>query len=276
MTHVAFQGEPGAYSEVAVLQLLPDAVPLPSTAFRDVFDRVESGEANWGVVPIENSLTGSIKENYDLLSERSLRLVGETIVAVQHCLMALPGQHLGDIRQVLSHPQGLEQSSEFLRLLGAEPVSAYDTAGSAKLIRQEARQGVAAIASRRAAEIYRLEILAEGIQDQAHNYTRFLAIALPGKTPPFALSGRRKTSLVLGLPNKPGALHEALGVLARRGIQLTRLESRPNRKKPWEYLFYLDFEGDLLDPPIAEAIAELDRHATSLVPLGSYPQARMP
>lgn len=276
MTQVAFQGEPGAYSEVAVLQLFPDARPVPSNTFRQVFDRVEAGEVDWGVVPIENSLTGSIKENYDLLSERHLCLVGETIVAVQHCLMALPGQRLGDIREVLSHPQGLEQSSEFLRLLGAEPVSAYDTAGSAKIIRQEERQGAAAIASRRAAEIYRLEILAESVQNQADNYTRFLAIALPGKASPISQAGPRKTSLILGLPNKPGALHEALGVLARREIQLTRLESRPNRKKPWEYLFYLDFEGDLHDPRIAEAIADLDRFATSLVPLGSYPQVHMP
>ena len=276
MTPVAFQGEPGAYSEVAVLQLFPDAQPSPSPTFRDVFDRVESGEAAWGVVPIENSLTGSIKENDDLLSERSLRLVGETIVAVQHCLMALPGQRLADIREVLSHPQGLEQSSKFLRQLGAAQVPAYDTAGSAKINRQEERSGAAAIASRRAAEIYHLEILAESIQDQADNFTRFLAIARPDVPAPFPTTGPRKTSLVLGLANQPGALHEALGVLAQRGIQLTRLESRPNRKKPWEYLFYLDFEGDLGESRIAEAVADLRRMATLLIPLGSYPQARMP
>ncbi|MNK97864.1 P-protein [compost metagenome] len=276
MTHVAFQGEPGAYSEVAVLQLFPDARPLPSPTFQEVFDRVESGEAAWGVLPIENSLTGSIKENYDLLAERSVTLVGETVVPVQHCLMALPGQTLDDIREVLSHPQGLEQSSAFLGRMNVEQVPAYDTAGSAKLIRQQERRGAAAVASRRAAEIYRLEILAERIQNQADNFTRFVAIALPGKTPPFDLAAPRKSSLILGLPNVPGALHHALGVLARRDIQLTRLESRPNRKKPWEYLFYLEFEGDLQSPRIAEAMAELRQSEASIVPLGSYPQARMP
>ncbi|MNR88643.1 P-protein [compost metagenome] len=276
MTHVAFQGEPGAYSEVAVLQLFPDARSLPSATFQKVFDRVESGEAAWGVLPIENSLTGSIKENYDLLAERSVTLVGETVVPVQHCLMALPGQTLDDIREVLSHPQGLEQSSAFLGRMNVEQVPAYDTAGSAKLIRQQERRGAAAVASRRAAEIYRLEILAERIQNQADNFTRFVAIALPGKTPPFDLAAPRKSSLILGLPNVPGALYHALGVLARRDIQLTRLESRPNRKKPWEYLFYLEFEGDLQSPRIAEAMAELRQSEASIVPLGSYPQARMP
>jgi prephenate dehydratase len=276
MSTVAFQGEPGAYSEIAVLQLFPDARPLPTATFREVFDRVESGEADWGVLPIENSLTGSIKENYDLLSERSLTLVGETIVAVQHCLMALPDQHLADIREVLSHPQGLEQCSDFLRRLAAETVPAYDTAGSAKLIRQEMRLGAAAIASRRAAELYRLAILAERIQNQADNFTRFVAIAPPGKTPPFNPAAPRKSSIILSLPNEPGSLHQALGVLARRGIQLTRLESRPNRMKPWEYLFYLDFEGDLHEPRIEAAMAELAQTAASIVPLGSYPQAPMP
>ena len=276
MTHAAFQGEPGAYSEVAVLQLFPDARPWPSATFQEVFDRVESGEAAWGVLPIENSLTGSIKENYDLLAERSVTLVGETIVPVQHCLMALPGQTLDDIREVLSHPQGLEQSSTFLGRMNVEQVPAYDTAGSAKLIRQQDRRGAAAVASRRAAEIYRLEILAERIQNQADNFTRFVAIALPTKSPPFDPSAPRKSSIILGLPNVPGALYQALGVLARRDIQLTRLESRPNRKKPWEYLFYLEFEGDLQTPRIAEAMAELRQSETSIVPLGSYPQARMP
>lgn len=276
MTRVAFQGEPGAYSEVAVLQLSPAAEPVPSTSFREVFERVESGAVAWGVIPIENSLTGSIKENYDLLAERKLTLVGETIVSVRHCLMALPGQLLSDIRQVLSHPQGLEQCSAFLGELGAEQVPTYDTAGSAKMIREEARPGAAAIASRRAAERYRLEILAEGIQNHAENFTRFLAIALPGQTPPLEPTAPRKSSVILGLPNLPGALYRALGVLARREIQLTRLESRPNQKKPWEYLFYLDFEGDLQSPRIAEAMAELRHLDASLVPLGSYPQARMP
>jgi prephenate dehydratase len=276
MPRVAFQGESGAYSEVAVIQLFPDAEPWPSTSFREVFDRVQAGAADWGVIPVENSLTGSIKENDDLLAEHALTLVGETIVAVQHCVMTLPGQRLADIRTVLSHPQGLEQCRAFLSQLGAEQVPTYDTAGSAKIIRQEQRAGAAAIASRRAAEIYRLEILAEGIQDQPDNFTRFLAIALPSRPQPFERSAPRKTSLLLGLANEPGSLHQALGVLARRDIQLTRLESRPNRRKPWEYLFTLDFEGDLQDPRIQEALADLEHTATTLVPLGSYPMAPMP
>lgn len=276
MTHVAFQGEPGAYSEVAVLQLFPGARPVPSTTFREVFERVDSGEVDWGVIPLENSLTGSIKENEDFLAERGLALVGETIVPVQHCLMALPGQTLADLHEVLSHPQGLEQCSRFLQLLGVSAVAAYDTAGSAKLIRREARRGSGAIASRRAAEIYGLTVLAESIQDQAGNYTRFGAIAQPGKALPAPAGSPRKSSVILGLSNVPGTLHRALGVLARREIQLTRLESRPNRRNPWEYRFTLDFEGDLQEPHVAEAMAELRQLAVSLVLLGSYPQARMP
>lgn len=276
MTAVAFQGEPGAYSEIAVLQLFPDAQPLPLATFRQVFDRVASGEVPWGVIPIENSLTGSIKENVDLLTECGPRIVGETIVPVHHCLLALPGQRLEEIHEVLSHPQGLEQCARFLRQLGVTAVAAYDTAGSAKIVREEERGGTAAIASRRAADLYRLEILAESIQDQPENYTRFLAIAHPDSPEPPFPPGPRKTSLVLGLENRPGALHAALGILASRGIQLSRLESRPNRQRPWEYLFSIDFEGDLSEPAIAEAVQALSALATRLVILGSYPQASMP
>jgi len=276
MTPIAFQGEPGAYSEVAVLQLFPKACPMPSPTFRAVFERVRSGEASWGVIPLENSLTGSIKENDDLLAEGGLVLVGETIVPVQHCLMALPGQSLAALHEVLSHPQGLEQCGRFLQLLGVSAVAAYDTAGSAKLIRHEERRGAGAIASRRAAEIYGLTILAESIQDHADNFTRFGVIGLPDRPAPFASSAPRKSSIILGLPNVPGALHRALGLLAERGIQLTRLESRPNRRKPWEYRFTLDFEGDLNEPTVAEAMAALRQMGSSLVLLGSYPLARMP
>lgn len=274
MIQVAFQGEPGAYSEVAVLQIFPAARPVPSATFREVFERVASGTVDWGVLPIENSLTGSIKENDDLLAEGGLTLVGETDLPVRHCLMALPGQRLDQIQQVLSHPQALEQCSDFLRRLDVEAVPSYDTAGSAKRIREEGRWGAAAIASRRAAEIYQLAILAENLQNQPDNFTRFLAIARPDHTPPCDPALPRKTSLVLGLPNQPGALHKALGVLASRNLQLTRLESRPSLQKPWEYRFSIDFEGDRQEPRVQSAMAELQTQATFLVLLGTYPRAR--
>ncbi|HLZ21472.1 MAG TPA: prephenate dehydratase [Ktedonobacterales bacterium] len=265
---IAFQGERGAYGEEALVRYFGAEVePVPCAGFADVFDAVARGRVQGGLVPIENSQAGSINEVYDLLRTAGLYLTGEICLPVNHCLLCLPGQSLGDIRQVLSHPQALAQCDAYLRTLGVEITAAYDTAGSAMRIRAEEMHGVAAVASARAAALYELEILASGIQTIQDNYTRFVALSrqpvIP--TPP------ARTVLLLSTPHTPGALHAALGEFATRGINLLKLESRPSRQTPWEYVFYLDVEGAADSPPVAEALTMLAASATQVQVFGSFP-----
>lgn len=272
MTTVAFQGERGAYSEEAAGALVSGAAALPCATLREVFDAVASGRAAAGVVPVENSQAGSINETYDLLLAHALYITGECDLRVRHCLLALPGQAVGDLREVHSHPQALAQCDEFLRAHGLLAVPASDTAGSAKMIAERALSGAGAIAGRQAARIYGLEILAEGVETNPHNYTKFLSIAQV----PAPRGGAAKTSIVFTTQNVPGALHRALGVFAARAINLTKLESRPRREVPWEYVFYVDFEGHQDDPEAARALRELAAVCTFVRVLGSYPRAARP
>lgn len=270
---VAYQGEPGAFSEAAVLRLLPDADPRPYPTFDDVFDAVHTGAVGLGVVPIENSIGGSIHRNYDLLVERDLSIVGEVQVPVVHNLLALPGVRIDEVRRVLSHPQALAQCARFLRGLShVEAIATYDTAGSAKMVRDERRRDTAAIASERAGELFGLEALRTGVEDFDDNITRFLAIGHQHA----ALAAPDKTSVVFTLRNEAGALFKALSVFALRGIDLSKLESRPVPGRPWEYLFYADVAAALEDPQCARAMANLAEFAASLRTLGSYPRWREP
>ncbi len=268
----AFQGEPGAYSEEAVVRLLGEVETVPCTLLSDVFGTVAAGRADRGVVPVENSQAGSINETYDLLLAHDLVIVGELDLRVIHCLMALPGQTLENIRRVYSHPQALAQCEKYLRRLGADLIPSYDTAGSAKMIREQHLAGAAAVAGRRAAPIYELEILAEGIETNPNNYTRFLTI----DRSPAPRVGPSKTSVVFGLQNRPGTLYGALGALATRQINLTKLESRPGRERPWEYVFYVDFDGHADDAEVRDALGDLRGHTTFLRVLGSYPRTPQP
>jgi arogenate/prephenate dehydratase len=264
---IAFQGAPGAYSEAAAQRAWSGAETVPMDQFEDVFAAVASGRTSHGLLPVENSTGGSIHRNYDLLLEHDLPIVAETELQVVHHLVALPGTELSQIRRVCSHPQALAQCESFLRSLpNVEIVATYDTAGSARLIRDQSLRDTAAVASARAAEIFGLEVVRSAIQDYRDNITRFLLIARD----PQPLAPPDKTSLVFALPNAPGALFKALSVFALRDIDLTKLESRPMRGRPWEYLFYVDLAAGRSDVRCGRAIVHLAESARWVKTLGSY------
>ena len=263
---VAFQGERGAYSEMAALAALGDALePLPHRTFDEVFASVEAGASDLGLVPIENSLAGSIHRNYDLLLRHTLHIVGETQLRIEHCLIAKPGVKLADVRVVRSHPQALAQCERHLAEMGVEAEAAYDTAGS---VRDLQASDAAALASRLAAEVYGMAILREGMEDDKQNYTRFLVLGRDPANP----TGETKTSIVFALKNAPGALFRAMACFALRDIDLTKIESRPIPGSPWEYHFYLDFVGSQHHGPGQRALAHLAEMATELRVLGTYPR----
>ncbi|MBM3275672.1 MAG: prephenate dehydratase, partial [Candidatus Sericytochromatia bacterium] len=264
----AFQGERGAYSEDAVRMAFGAAAEVvPCASFAVVFDAVEREEVRAALLPIENSQVGSVLDVYDLLMARELVVIGEYLVPVDHCLLALEGQTLEDIREVMSHPQALAQCAAFVEGSGAAPRASHDTAGSARIVATERLRGVAAIASARAGEIYGLGVLARGIQTVPDNFTRFFALVKPGSDlAPASVSD--KTSVVFGLPNESGALYRALGAVSTRGLNMTKIESRPSRQTPWEYVFYLDFEGDPAESKVQRALEELRFHARFLKVLG--------
>ena len=263
---IAFQGEPGAYSEQAVFDYFGAVDTFPCESFDAVFESVVSGVCDGGLIPIENSLAGSIHQNYDLLLRHDLHITGEYLLRVRHCLIALPGVNKTEIKKVISHPQALGQCAAYLRGLGVKTESVYDTAGSVKMLRESGARNTAAIASRRAAEIYEMQILEEGIEDNAENYTRFLAVSRSSVAP----EGEAKTSIVFTLKNQPGALFKALSVFALREIDLTKIESRPQQGKPWEYLFYIDFTGAAHEEKGRKALDHLGEYALMLRVLGSY------
>jgi prephenate dehydratase len=267
---VAYQGEPGAYSEQGAIALFPNVEHRPFPSIRTVFESVEVGRARWGIVPMDNSQAGSINETYDLFLRHGLHLVGEAIVRVDHALLALPGSTIDDLREVVSHPQAIAQCEEFLSVLDVTVRAEYNTAGAAKRIAEDGLQQVAAIASRRAAELYKLDVLADRIQTYPDNYTRFGALSRD----PTALDEQDKSSLVFGVGHVAGSLYRCLGSFAERHLNLTKLESRPRPGRPWEYVFYADVEAPAQLPEMVEALAELSEHATFTRLLGTYAAAQ--
>jgi prephenate dehydratase len=237
-----------------------------------VFAAVNAGECSYGMLPVENSLAGSIHRNYDLMLRHDLHIVREYHLRVSHCLLALPGVRLEDVKSVHSHPQALAQCEANLARLGVEKVAEADTAGSARQLRQEGDLNKAVLASSRAAEVYELEILAEHMEDNQANYTRFLALSLEPLQVEEPEAGEYKTSIVFSLMNKPGALFKALSVFALRDIDLTKIESRPIPGQLWEYMFYVDFAGHANAQNCKRALDHLGELAPFLRLLGSYPR----
>ncbi|MFN2162941.1 MAG: prephenate dehydratase [Candidatus Promineifilaceae bacterium] len=268
---IAFQGEQGAYSEQAVKQHFGAEVEtLPCRSFLEIFLAVQNGRATHGMLAVENSLAGTVFPAYDLLVDHDLHVQAEVVVRVEHCLMAPPGTPLGDIERAMSHYQALDQCERTLRRMGIEPVTYYDTAGAARDLAENPQPRTAAIASALAAETYGLEILVKNLEDLDFNYTRFFVLGheVPERQDP------SKTSLILTTRHIPGALAQVLAELAERDINLTKIESRPRRNRPWHYLFYIDFEGHEEDPAVQEALLGILKKASFLKVVGSYPAAR--
>jgi prephenate dehydratase len=268
---VAFQGEPGAFSHAAARKMLGSGVAVyPCQRFDDVFRSLKAGKVTHAIIPIENTLHGSVHENYDHLLEYDLPIVGETSIRIAHQLIAMPGTKFANVKRVLSHPVALNQCLEFFRKHpGISKVPHYDTAGSVKTLASERPTDAAAIASEAAAEIYGGVILKKNIEDDRQNYTRFFLLQRKAATG--TSNGRLwKTSLVFATPNRPGSLFKAMACFALRDLNLTKIESRPLRGKPWEYLFYVDLMGHADDPALSHALEHLGEMTSLLRVFGSY------
>jgi prephenate dehydratase len=268
---VAFQGVHGAYSEQAIRQHFGDTAQVhPCPTLNELFEAIETRQVDYAMLPVENAMAGAVNQAYEMLMEADLRINAEVIVHVHHALLAPVGTKLEDVRMVRSHPQALAQCDRYLKRNRIKPIAWYDTAGSARDLAQNPEAGVAAIASELAGQLYNLTALAREIEDVHFNYTRFLLL---GHTDP-ARGENNKTSLVFATRNQPGALYGCIGEFATRGIDITKIESRPRRNRPWEPVFYLDVEAHLQDEPLKEAILALVQRASFVKLLGSYPAAK--
>ena len=277
MTRVAYQGEPGAFGEEAVVGWFGDEVdPIGAPTFSAVCAAVEEGHMDAGVLPLENSLAGTVGDALDALAGGTLRVVGEVLLPIRHQLLVTPGATLDDVRRVSSHWQALAQCERFLARRGWEVVPAADTAGAARELAASDDPTTAAIASRRAAAHYGLEIAAEDIQDADHNLTRFAVLVPEGAVAPGASGalaprgGDRETLLTFETGHRPGDLYRALGILAEAGINLSRIESRPSGDGPWRYRFLIQVSGDALAEPLRAALIGLREHTRSMRVLGSF------
>ena len=270
MKRVSFQGERGAYSEAASISFFGnDIEAIPCHTFSDVLKNTESDSSGYSILPIENSLEGSVGESNDLLLETDLNIIGEIYHRIHHCLIGTGS--IGDIDTVYSHPQALGQCRKFIQENSLKTIPSYDTAGSVKIIKNLNKNNVACIASKNAAEIFDVPIIKEGVEDNANNYTRFLVFSKEnnGKT------DNSKTSIIFSVKHEAGALYQIINEFYQHKINLTKIESRPNKNTPWEYNFYVDFEGQQDDPSIKDVLEKLRNHSTFLKILGSYPIAKL-
>lgn len=269
MHRVSFQGERGAYSEDATITFFGGSVQtVPCPTFSDAVRSTEDDSTEYTVLPVENSLEGSVGESYDLLFSTSLTIAGEIYYRVRHCMIGLGS--IEDIDTVYSHPQALGQCRKFIQKHGLKTVPYYDTAGSVKAVKEAGKSNIGCIASRRAAEIYGVPIIAEGIEDNTNNYTRFLVLAKKHGD-----EKGDKTSIIFSVKHEAGALFGILKEFNDYGINLTKIESRPNRNTPWEYNFYVDFDGVADEPKVSELLEKIGKKTTFLKVLGSYKKASL-
>jgi prephenate dehydratase/chorismate mutase/prephenate dehydratase len=262
---VGFQGEHGAYSEVAAHAYGPGLVSIPCPNFHEVFREVESGQLDLGIVPVENSIEGAVNEVNDLLVETSLRIVGEATIPIHHCLLALPELDYRDLKTVYSHPQALGQCRGFIARHKLEARPFYDTAGAAVMLREQKPSATAVIASRLCADLYHLEILKENIEDSDSNRTRFVVLSKEQ-----GAEDGDKSSIIFSVAHRPGGLFSVLKVLSDANINMTRIESRPLRNDPGSYAFFVDMEGSDKDPLVVAALDAIGGSATSFKFLGCY------
>ena len=271
MPKIGYQGIPGANSELAVLQHFGDSADcIPCQDFSHLFDALQSRQVDYSLLPVENALAGSVSGAYEMLLDHDVRIQAEVVLHVHHALLANRGTTLADLRKVRSHPQALMQCSRFLKRHELEPVGWYDTAGSAQDLAESPLGDTGAIATELAGELYGLDILEKQIEDEQFNYTRFLLLGHGDPEP----SDYNKTSIVFATRNRPAALYECLGEFAKRDLNLTKLESRPRRNRPWEPLFYLDFEGHWQEPNCQDVLTQLLQLTSFVKMLGSYPAVK--
>ncbi len=264
---VAYLGVPGSFSEQAVVEYFKeDATAISVQTFGEIIKKVEDGTYDMAMIPVENSSTGSVNQTVDFLVNHDVRIIGEHIVKVRHFLLGTAGSSLGCIKKVWSHPQALEQCEEFLRRHNVLSVPAKSTADAAKDVKSENDKTVAAIASRRAGNLYGLNIIAEDIQSNNSNYTRFVAIAKETKED----DGADKVSIICSIEHKPGTLYGLLDIFSKHGLNLLQLFSRPIPNMPWQYRFHLDFSGNLKDESVIAALSEIDSYCTEVKMLGNY------
>jgi len=270
-TIVAFQGVHGAYSEQAIRQHFGDGVDVyPCPTLTDLFTAIQSRQVTYGILPVENALAGAVSQAYELLMDYDLRIQADVYLHVHHALLSIDGQNIEDLHSVRSHPQALAQCEQFLKRHNLKAIPWYDTAGSASDLSSEPVQGIGSIASELAGQLYGLNILATEIEDVTFNFTRFFVL---GHDDP-KRGDYNKTSLVFATRHRPAALYDCLGEFATRGLNLTKIESRPRRNRPWEPVFYLDFEGHWQDTTCQEALAALLQRASFVKMLGSYPAVK--
>ncbi len=270
MKRVSFQGEHGAYSEAAAISFFGkqiETVPLPT--FADVLESTSTKKTEYSVLPIENSIEGSVGESYDLLYSTPLKAIGEIYQKIEHCLIGTGT--LEKIDTVYSHPQALGQCRKFLQEHVIKTVPAYDTSGSVRIIKELAKDNIACIASKVASEIYKIPIIKEGIADESYNYTRFLVLS----TGDSKKTDKDKTSIIFSIKHEPGALFRIIEKFHKSGVNLTKIESRPKKSTPWEYNFYVDFEGHKEDKLIQDMLNQIKNDSTFLKILGSYPAAKI-
>ena len=270
MTHVSFQGERGAYSEAAAKSFFDKQIEtIPQTTFAETLESTSNDKSEFSVLPVENSIEGSVGESYDLLYSTSLNATGEIYHRIEHCLIGIGS--IDKIDTVYSHPQALGQCREFIEEHNMKTIPAYDTAGSVKMVKDLNKENCACIASKEAAQIYEMPIIQENIANNLNNYTRFLILSKSNSSE----TGNDKTSIIFSIKHEPGSLFRIIENFHKNNVNLTKIESRPTKANTWEYNFYVDFEGHQNNSKIAEMLKKIGQDTLFLKILGSYPSAKL-